>query len=114
MTDPHKLGVVTVTYNSGKVIDGFLTSLLRQTHGNFILYVIDNASADRTLEQIAACGDRRIRVIANPDNRGIAEANNQGTQAALAAGCGLVLLMNNDTEFDAGLLRAIAGRVGRT
>ncbi len=113
MTDSYKVGVVTVTYNSGKVIDGFMTSLLRQTHDNFILYVIDNASTDRTLEQIALYGDRRIRVIANPDNRGIAEANNQGTQAALAAGCGVILLINNDTEFDAGLLeQLLAGLEG--
>jgi GT2 family glycosyltransferase len=102
--------VVTVTYNSGNVIDGFIRSLLAQTHLSFILFSVDNASTDSTLEKIAAYSDKRIRVIVNPDNRGIAEANNQGIEAALASGCDLVLLMNNDTEFEPQLLgKLVAG-----
>ena len=104
------VGVVTVTYNSGRVIDGFLRSLMAQTHRSFIFYAIDNASTDGTLGKIAGYSDPRIRVIANPDNRGIAEANNQGIEVALANGCDLVLLMNNDTEFEPRLLeRLVAG-----
>jgi hypothetical protein len=104
MTHASTVGVITVTYNSGRVIDGFLSSLLRQTYSDFILYSVDNASKDDTLEQIASYGDPHIRIIANPDNRGIAEANNQGIKAAGEEGCELVLLMNNDTEFEPGLI----------
>jgi len=107
MSSERQVGVVTVTYNSGRVIDGFLRSLLAQAHPFFILYAVDNASTDSTLERIAACSDKRIRVIANPDNRGIAEANNQGIEAALANGCELVLLMNNDTEFEPQLFQKL-------
>jgi GT2 family glycosyltransferase len=47
-------------------------------------------------------------VIANQDNRGVATGNNQGIQAALDDGCGLVLLINNDTEFDPQLFELLA------
>jgi GT2 family glycosyltransferase len=93
------VGVVTVTYNSDRVIDGFLSSLLAQTYDNFVLYVVDNISSDETLARVKAFNDTRIRVIANPDKRGIAEGNNQGIRATLQDGCGLILQFNNDTEF---------------
>lgn len=107
MLKPPKVGVVTVTYNSGRVLRGFLDSLLAQDYQSCMLFVIDNASADDTLEQLAGRRDEPVRVIANPDNRGIAEANNQGIRAAIAEGCDLVLLMNNDTEFGPQLVRTL-------
>ena len=36
----QRIGVVTVTYNSGRVIDEFLQCLLAQTYRRFVLYVI--------------------------------------------------------------------------
>jgi GT2 family glycosyltransferase len=95
-----KLGVVTVTYNSTLVLDAFLESVSAQTQKDFLLYAVDNASRDDTLEKLAEWGDDRLRVIANRENVGIAEANNQGAQAALVDGCDLVLFMNNDIEFE--------------
>lgn len=110
MSRQRTIGVVTVTYNSGRVIDDYMRNLLSQSYGNFLFYAVDNASSDKTLEQIATYSDPRIRVIANADNRGIAEANNQGIRAALADGCELVLLMNNDTEFEPELFaKLVAG-----
>jgi GT2 family glycosyltransferase len=114
MRSPVKVGVVTVTYNSGRVIDGFLASLLPQTYDNFVLYVVDNISSDETLARVSTVNDARIRVIANPDNRGIAEGNNQGIRAALQDGCGLVLLFNNDTEFDPKLLETLIAGIEKT
>jgi GT2 family glycosyltransferase len=97
----RKIGVITVTYNSGRVIDGFLDSIASQAHDDFVLYVVDNASHDSTIAKLEAWGDKRLRVIANAVNAGIAEADNQGIRAALADGCDYVLLLNNDIEFEA-------------
>ncbi len=98
-----KIGVVTVTYNSGGVLLSFLKCVLQQTLSDFVLFAIDNASSDDTLQILKDCGDERLRIINNLDNRGVAEANNQGICAALAEGCSSVLLLNNDTEFDTAL-----------
>jgi GT2 family glycosyltransferase len=107
MAEPGKIGVVTVTYNSADVIDDFLASVLHQTCSQFILYLVDNASTDRTLEKLAAYKDERLVVIANHKNVGVAEGNNQGVRAALTAECGSVLFINNDTEFDPSLFESL-------
>ena len=107
MDSSSSIGIVTVTYNSGQVIDGFLMSLLNQSHSNFIAHVVDNASSDNTLDRIAFYKDSRIHVTANSENRGFADANNQGISAALAAGCEAILLMNNDIEFEPRLIELL-------
>ena len=102
--EPGKIGVVTVTYNSEPVLQEFFTSLAAQTHRNFILYVVDNASKDRTLEITRRQTDISPVIIANAENLGVAEGNNQGIRAALGDGCECVLLLNNDTVFPADLI----------
>jgi Predicted glycosyltransferases len=101
------VGIVTVTYNSGTVLDEFLNCIWQQTHGRYLLFCVDNASKDNTLEILNTCSDQRLRVIANAQNLGVAEGNNQGIRAALAAGCSSVLLINNDTEFPATLIEEL-------
>jgi len=94
------VGVVTVTYNSEIVLPDFLESVAAQTGLVVKLYVIDNASSDRTLEVLAGWDDRIDFVtIANANNEGIAVGNNQGIEAALADGADWVLTLNNDTMF---------------
>jgi len=105
--DPGKIGVVTVTYNSETVLQDFFDSLADQSHRNFILYVVDNASHDRTLEMTTERAGLPFILIANEKNVGVAEANNQGIQAALNDGCECVLLLNNDTVFPNNLLREL-------
>jgi GT2 family glycosyltransferase len=98
------VGVVTVTYNSAVVIDGFMKSMLAQLHKNFILFIIDNASRDKTLALLETYHDGRIKIVSNCENVGVAEANNQGIAAAIEGGCQFVLLINNDTEFEPNLV----------
>ncbi len=99
MAKEPRIGVVTVTFNSGQVIDAFINSVLNQDHPNFCLFVIDNASKDDTLARLGACPDVRIQLIPNAQNLGVAEGNNQGIESALADGCEYILLLNNDVEF---------------
>jgi GT2 family glycosyltransferase len=101
---PNLIGIVTVTYNSATVIRAFMDCLLVQTHSEFSLYLIDNASSDETLTLVADYRDSRVNIIRNRDNVGVAEGNNLGIRAALKDGCGFVLLLNNDTVFDSHLL----------
>ena len=108
-----RIGVVTVTYNSADVLPDFLRCLSAQTHTDFLLFVIDNASHDGTVELLQAYNDSRLVIVANPDNRGVAEGNNQGIRRALEAGCFSVLLVNNDTEFDEALLEHLASGLER-
>jgi len=99
-----------VTFNSGRVLEPFLECAFAQTLGKFTLYVVDNASKDETLAILGKVSDSRLKLIENQENLGVAEANNQGIRAALADGCEVVLLLNNDIEFSQNLfLRLYAG-----
>jgi hypothetical protein len=107
MADPHKVGVVTVTYNSAEVLPDFFRSLWNQTHDNFILYAVDNASKDTTLEQLRAQHDKRVRIEACKSNLGVAEGNNIGIRMALRDDCDTVLLLNNDVVFAPALIATL-------
>jgi len=96
-----KIGVVTVTYNSGAVITEFMESLVGQSHKDYVLYVVDNASTDDTLQKLAPYTAKlSLILIDNQKNIGVAAGNNQGIIQALADCCTQVLLINNDTEFE--------------
>lgn len=101
------IGVVTVTYNSGLVIADFLRCVFAQSHAEFLLFAIDNASSDKTVELMSEWSDERLKVITNHKNVGIAEGDNQGIRQALDAGCSTILLLNNDTEFDGTLFERL-------
>lgn len=97
--DEKKIGIVTVLYNSEKVLDDFFDSLKRQTYKNFILYVVDNASPDNSLEkskELALSCNFEVKFIENKENYGVAKGNNQGIINALYDECDYVLLSNND------------------
>lgn len=111
--DLGKIGVVTVTYNSEPVLQEFFDSLAMQTHRNFVLYVVDNASKDNTLEMSRQRTDLPVVIIANGENLGVAEGNNQGIRAALADGCECVLLLNNDIVFPADLFAQLYAGLDR-
>lgn len=113
MAEP-KVGLVTVTYNSGEVLEGFFKSLWGQQYANFICVVVDNQSRDNTVEQLLQQTDTRLQLIVNDQNLGVAEGNNQGILRCLEQGCDYVLLINNDTEFEADLLENLLAASLRT
>ena len=113
MDSGTKIGVVTVTYNSASVVCGFMESLLSQSHTEFILYVVDNASSDETLKRVASHSDSRVVVIRSSSNVGVAEGNNIGIHAALNDKCDYILLLNNDTVFDSALVAELLRGIQR-
>ena len=90
-----------------------MRSVLSQSHNEFTLFVIDNASKDETLLQLEQYRDLRVRIVANQNNLGVAEGNNQGIRLAQGLDCEFVLLINNDTEFDSGLFETMLSAAER-
>jgi len=95
-----KLGLVTVLFNANEVLEDFFKSISIQSFKNYVLYFIDNAPSEATDELIAQLSKLfpipAYQHIKNPQNYGIAKANNQGIELALQAGADYVLLLNND------------------
>ncbi|WP_445193248.1 glycosyltransferase family 2 protein [Sphingomonas sp. Tas61C01] len=101
---------VTVTYNSADVLDDFLASMERQ-HGDWSLIIVDNASTDGTRRRLERIDSDRILVILNPTNDGFAAGTNIGIRAALDGGATSVLLLNNDTVFEADMIVGLSSRL---
>ncbi len=104
-----ELGVVTVTYRPDLAVLQRQISTLPESS---LLIVVDNASDNSTVEQLRAMASRHSRcvLIENRENRGLAEALNQGIQAALANGCRYALLLDQDTEPHATAVAALFAR----
>jgi len=102
-----KIGLVTITYNSADVLQPFLDCVWQQTHNNLVLYVVDNASQDATCSILEKENDSRLQIINNSINFGVAKANNQGIESAIADGCDQVLIINNDVEFETTLIEKL-------
>jgi GT2 family glycosyltransferase len=107
-----KIGVVTVLFNSGEVLEDFFESIEQQRYTNFVVYCVDNASTDNSVGQCCARGDQYI-VIENNRNVGVAAGNNIGTRRAIAEGCEFVLYLNNDVVFGSELFDQLLEGISR-
>ena len=97
------IGIVTVLYNSGPVLEDFFITLNKQTYKDFVLYIIDNKSPDNSLEEstrLSKLVDFKCCIMAQEENWGVAKGNNIGITAALNDGCEYVLLSNNDIVLE--------------
>jgi GT2 family glycosyltransferase len=99
------VSVVIVNWNTRDVLRACLCSIFEQTREvSFETFIIDNASRDGSADMVRA-EFPAVNLIANPDNRGFAAANNQGIRAASGR---YVLLLNPDTIIlDAAICRCV-------
>ncbi len=95
------LSIITVTWNSAKLIDEQIRSVDTGCKAiSHEQYVVDNASPDGTADLVKRIFPN-VTVIANTDNKGFSAANNQG--ARLATGK-YILLLNPDMRVSPGSL----------
>jgi GT2 family glycosyltransferase len=99
---PSPLTIIVVNWNGVDLLPGCLNPL---TGAGFEVIVVDNGSTDAS-KRLLRESFPWVKIIANPDNRGFAAANNQGLQLA---GSALVLLLNNDTIPDRAALTELVG-----
>ena len=88
------IGIIIVTYNSAAEIGACLDAALASGADTV---VVDNASGDGTIAEVARRG---VRLIANSENRGFAAAVNQGFSVLNSP---YVLLLNPDAVIQTGL-----------
>ena len=76
------LTVVIPVYNGEKYLRKAIDSVLNQTFTDFELLIINDASVDQSLEIISSYTDKRLRILNNPENKGIPYNRNMGLQEA--------------------------------
>ncbi len=74
--------VVLPVFNRAEVVAQAIASVLAQSFADFELIVVDDGSADETVERAMRFGDPRIQVIRIPTNGGACAARNLGIEAA--------------------------------
>jgi len=88
------VSVIIPTFNRADLLPKAVGSVLSQTFQDLEIVVVDDASGDCTPAVVHGLGDRRIRYVRHPANRGIAAARNTGV--AHASGRYLAFLDDDD------------------
>ncbi len=77
-----KLSVVMPVYNGEKYLKEAVYSILNQTFKDFELIVVNDGSIDQTAEILKSFKDKRLVVVENSTNIGIARSLNKGLEIA--------------------------------
>jgi GT2 family glycosyltransferase len=100
---PPTVSVVIPTWNGRALLDVALGSLGRQSLAPLEVIVVDNGSADGTVEWLAERWPA-VTVVALEENLGFAAGTNRGIARARGD---VVALVNNDVELDPDFLREL-------
>lgn len=101
-----KTTVVIPNYNGIKYLENCIKSLLSaKEKGDFHILVVDNGSADGSLDTAREYEEKGLlELAAFPENTGFCRAVNEGIRRCKTK---YVLLLNNDTEVTEGFVKAL-------
>jgi len=93
------VSIVIPLYNSAPFMHTSIDSVLKQTHGDFELILVDDGSTDDTLVKARAleAADSRVKVVALAVNGGAANARNKGIEAASRR---YIAFLDSDDDWD--------------
>lgn len=100
-----KVDLIIITFNSQDYLEPFLKSIQKFVQVPYALYIIDNASSDKTQEILEDFKKQmftstypltRLRVVYNNNNLGYARAVNQGVRLGKSP---YILILNADLLF---------------
>jgi len=78
-----RVSVVMAVYNGAPYLGDTVRSILGQTFSNFEFLIVDDGSTDGSRDIVLSFDDRRIRLIKNESNEGLARSLNRGISAAV-------------------------------
>jgi glycosyltransferase involved in cell wall biosynthesis len=76
------ISVIMPVYNAGEYVKEAIESILNQTYSDWELIIIDDCSTDNSVEIIQSFHDKRIVLLKNEINSGIAKTSNKGLKIA--------------------------------
>ena len=106
MSDRPHVAVVVLSWNGREDTERCLRSLSRVDYGPLTRIVVDNGSADGSVELVRS-EFPEVVLIENGANLGFAGGMNAGIRRALKLDADAVVLLNNDTEVDPAFVEAL-------
>ncbi len=100
------VSIVLVNWQGADDTLACLDSLHELDYSNFGVIVVDNGSADNSVERILTMYPD-LTLLQSGSNKGFSGGNNVGIRYALDHGANYVWLLNNDTTVDRNALRAM-------
>jgi len=84
MTNSNLVSIIVPMYNAREYISEALESLIKQSYKNIEIIVVDDGSTDNSSEiaKNFSTKDKRIKLIENAQNAGVAAAKNRGIKEA--------------------------------
>ena len=98
----EKVGIVVCNYNKEDKVVICIQSILESIYTDYHIYVVDNASTDRSVERIREKygKEQRLTLLCNEENLGGSGGFNTGLRAALAGGHEYLMCVDNDAYLD--------------
>lgn len=106
---PH-ISVVILNWNGRHLLRECLDSVLHQQDGSLEIILVDNGSADGSVEFLQEQYGKRIRIVELCSNEGWAGGNNHGIKAATGE---YLLLLNNDASLGANFFDRLRDGISR-
>lgn len=75
-----KISAVMSVYNGMPFLEEAVESILGQTYKDFEFIIVDDASTDGTSDYLQSLKDKRVKVITNSKNLGVAKSLNKGLE----------------------------------
>ncbi|MFI5394378.1 MAG: glycosyltransferase family 2 protein [Candidatus Binatia bacterium] len=97
------VSVVIVHWNSPYLL-GCLRSFLQPDMEGVEVVLVDNASTDGSMREVAAAYDGHVRTLLTPENYGYTRGANIGLRQAQGR---YIILLNNDTEAAPGFIESL-------
>jgi glycosyltransferase involved in cell wall biosynthesis len=110
MLDGKRVAVVVPAYDEERLVTETIAGIPELVDR---VYVVDDASRDRTGERAASTGDERVVVLQHYENAGVGAAIVTGYRKALEEGIDVVCVMAADNQMDPVELEGLVGPVAR-
>lgn len=103
----NRVAILLVSYNGKEYTKDCIDSIINSDYGDYSIILIDNASSDGTVDYVKENYEDRVVILQEAENLGFARANNIGAEYAIKHGAEYVLLLNNDTVIDRGMISSL-------
>jgi hypothetical protein len=100
MQSSKRVGIIICNYNKEDKVLDCIQSLLEQKYTDYDLYVVDNASTDKSVKAINDKYGDKVELIVNKENLGGSGGFNTGLRFAYQKGYPYLMCVDNDALLD--------------